>query len=125
MPQKTADILIVEDEAIISMLIRRILTNQGYQVIGTADTGERAMGMAALLEPDLVLMDIQLKGELDGIHAADHIMRNHAIPVIFVSSHSDPHTIGRAMALNPAGYVLKPIDPQEMIRAVEAALQSD
>ena len=114
-------ILIVEDEAIIVMLLKHILARAGYDIIGVAETGEKSITLANELNPSLVIMDISLKGEMDGIEAARAIMDNHQIPVIFMSSHTDKATFDRAMSTGPANYIIKPIKDAEVLAAVQTA----
>jgi len=115
-------ILIVEDEVVIAMEIEALLQQMGYEVAGQAVRGEEAVGLAAQERPDLVLMDIRLKGEMDGIAAAEAIYRLYKIPVIFLTAHSDPVTLERAMKTQPYGYILKPFRKNELFTAIEIAL---
>ncbi|NLW75127.1 MAG: response regulator, partial [Methanomicrobiales archaeon] len=107
MPQGSK-ILIVEDEMIISMEIKQKLRGMGYEVVGQAITGESAILKAGEKNPDLVLMDIRLKGEMDGITAAKRIIELYDLPIIFLTAHSDKATLERAIAVSPSGYLLKP-----------------
>lgn len=121
MPQGSK-ILIVEDEMIISMEIKQKLRGMGYQVVGQAITGESAIQKAGETEPDLVLMDIRLKGEMDGISAAKRIMELYDLPVIFLTAHSDKATLERAIAVSPSGYLLKPFKDRELMTNIEMSL---
>jgi len=117
-----ATILVVEDEAIIADDIRRTLIRFGYDVPLVASTGRAALEAAASFKPQLVLMDIKLKGAMDGIEAASAIQREHDVPIVYLTSHSDDATLARAMQTAPSGYVLKPFDERELRTAIEVAL---
>lgn len=118
----TNRILIVEDEVVISMEIESVLQQLGYQVAGSAMTGEDAIVRAAETRPDLILMDIRLKGDMDGITAADRIYRLYKVPVIFLTAHSDQKTLDKAIAVHPFGYLIKPFRKNELYTAIEIAL---
>jgi signal transduction histidine kinase len=115
-------ILIVEDEAIVGLDIEKKLKSMDYQVLGQASSGEEAIQKANELKPDLVLMDIKIKGKLDGIDAAQQIKAQLDIPVIFVTAYADDKMIKRAKATDPYGYILKPINKRELHTGVEMAL---
>ncbi len=115
-------VLLVEDEAVIAINIRKILEGRGYEVVRVVTTGEEAVKQALSGSPDLILMDIMLKGEMDGIAAAEKIKQSSDIPVIYMTAHSDDSTLQRAKATAPYGYVLKPASPNELYSAVEVAL---
>ena len=102
-------ILIVEDEAIIAMEIESQLHGLGYQVTSIVDTGEKAIKKAEEDRPDIILMDIRIKGEMDGIDAAEEIRNRFGIPVIFSTAYLDEERIERAKITMPFGYVLKPV----------------
>ena len=115
-------ILIVEDEAIVAMEIAEMLTAMGLKVAGIASSGEQAIHFAGDLRPDLVLMDISLGGDMDGIAAAREIRRRFREPVIFLTAHSEDSTLVRAKRAEPAGFILKPFDDRELRSAIEIAL---
>jgi PAS domain S-box-containing protein len=121
MPQGSK-ILIVEDEMIISMEIKQKLRGMGYEVVGQAITGESAILKAGETNPDLVLMDIRLKGEMDGITAAKRIIELYDLPIIFLTAHSDKATLERAIAVSPSGYLLKPFKERELMTNIEMSL---
>lgn len=121
MPQGSK-ILIVEDEMIISMEIKQKLHGMGYVVVGQAITGESAIQKAGETMPDLILMDIRLKGEMDGITAAKRIMDLHDLPIIFLTAHSDKATLERAISVSPSGYLLKPFKERELMTNIEMSL---
>src|SRR4051812_37196128 len=115
-------ILVVEDEGIVAMEIQNRLNSMGYAVVAVVPAGEAAIKKAGELQPDLVLMDIRLKGKLDGISAAEQIRAQFDIPVIFLTAYADEHTLQRAKVTEPYGYVLKPFEERELHIAMEVAL---
>ena len=115
-------VMIVEDEGIIAMDIRSQLERYGYEVVGTAFSGKQALEMAILRTPDIVLMDIVLKGSMDGISAANAITGSMDIPVIFLTAYSDPDTLQRAKTIGAYGYLIKPFRPDELRSSIEVAL---
>lgn len=115
-------ILVVEDEAITGMDIRRSLTEMGYIVPAIATTGEMAVQKAGELHPDLILMDIMLAGEMDGIEAAEIIKQQHHIPVIYLTAYSDDAFLAKAKITEPYGYILKPFRELELKTTIEMAL---
>jgi two-component system, cell cycle sensor histidine kinase and response regulator CckA len=116
------NILVVEDEAIVAQEIKISLQNMGHSVASIASRGEEAIGKAEAIRPDLILMDIQLKGEMDGIEAADAIQSRFGIPVIFLTAYDDDERLKRAKFTLPYGYVLKPFRDRELRIAIEMAL---
>lgn len=121
MPQGSK-ILVVEDEMIISMEIKQKLHAMGYIVTGQAITGESAIQKAGETQPDIILMDIRLKGDMDGISAAKRIMELYDLPIIFLTAHSDKATLERAIAVSPSGYLLKPFKERELMTNIEMSL---
>ncbi len=115
-------ILIVEDERIVSRDIQNTLKRLSYKPLAVATTGEEAISLAGDLQPDLILMDIRLEGDLDGVEAARIIDRKHKVPVIFLTGLSDAHTLDRAKATGSFGYVLKPFEEHELKFAIEIAV---
>ena len=115
-------ILIVEDEGIVAENLSDKLQQLGYDVAGIASKGEEAREMALKLRPQLILMDIQLDGEKDGIWAAEAIQREYDVPVIYLTAHSDPATLARAKVTGPLGYVLKPFETRDLATQIELAL---
>lgn len=122
--RETAAILIVEDEALNALYISSVLEVCGYEVIGVTATAAEALDLAAGQVPDLVLMDITLRGEVDGIAAARSLQERLGVPILFVTAHADAPTLARARAINPAGYLLKPFTAQQLETAVRKALAS-
>jgi PAS domain S-box-containing protein len=117
-----ARILIVEDEAIIAMEIESQLQSLGYEVTSIVNTGEKAIQKAEEDKPDIILMDIRIKGEMDGIDAAAEIRSKLGIPVIFSTAYLDEERIERAKITMPFGYVLKPIQERDLKVTIEMAL---
>jgi PAS domain S-box-containing protein len=115
-------VLVVEDEALVAEEIRDRLERLMVDVVAVADSGEQAIRMVDETRPDLVLMDIRLKGALDGIQAAALIRERHDVPVVYLTAHSDPSTLDRAMRGAPFGYVLKPFQEKDLRIAIASAM---
>jgi CheY-like chemotaxis protein len=115
-------ILIVEDEAITAMDLAMQLRDLGYEPLGPARTGEQAIEMAQRLHPQLVLMDIHLGTQMDGIAAAQEIRTQFDIPSVFLSAFSEEESKARAELTNPAGYLSKPFTDYELRAVIMAAL---
>ena len=119
MAQKT--ILAVEDDSAFSAYIKAVLTDLGYTVIGPAATGEDAIAQAMVRKPDLVLMDIDLAGVMNGIEAADRIRSFLDIPIIYLTGHSEAPFLKQASVTAPYGYLIKPVTRQELSVTIEMA----
>ena len=115
-------ILVVEDEAIVAMGIKQKLEDLGHQVVDVVLTGEDAVETALKMEPDLILMDIVLKGSMDGIEAAAKIRNQLDIPVIYLTAYSDEEVLERARMTEPYGYIIKPFKKSELNANIEMAL---
>lgn len=115
-------ILIVEDEIIVAMGVEQKLLDLEYNVVGIVDTGEDAVKRAHQLKPDLILMDIVLKGEMDGIEAAQQIHDDLDIPIIYLTAYSDDAVLKRARITEPYGYMIKPFRKNEVKAYIEVAL---
>ena len=115
-------ILIVEDELIVAESIEKSLLKLGYQVCDSVPSGEEAVALAEKSRPDLVLMDITLKGEMDGIEAAEIIWATYRIPIVFLTAHADNATLKRAKMTGPIGYILKPFIDRDLHTAIEMGL---
>jgi PAS domain S-box-containing protein len=115
-------ILVVEDESVVAMDIAATLRRLGYDVVDTVLSGAEAIEAAKILRPDLILMDIRIKGEMDGIEAAAEIHRTRQVPIVFLTAHADLDTIERSKGAAPYGYVLKPFDERLLHRTIEIAL---
>lgn len=120
--QHASKILVVEDEAIVAMDLKYQLRDMGYEVCGCFDNAHDAIAFAHRQQPDLVLMDIVIRGGIDGVEAANHISRAMNIPVIFLTAYSDDNTIRRAAQAAPYGYLTKPFQTRELHAAIEVAL---
>lgn len=101
-------ILIVEDEAVTSVLLEKTLKELGYEVVGSAFDGAEAINLAREKQPDIILMDIRIQGDMDGIETAKRIYQQYKIPIIYLTAHSDDDTIKRAVESGPFGYLIKP-----------------
>src|SRR5262245_19443249 len=115
-------VLIVEDESLIAMELETYLGDFGLDVVGVADTGDGAIDLAAKHRPDLLMMDVMLKGAMDGIEAARRIRAALDIPVVFLTAYGDEATLERAKSTAPYGYLLKPYRPDSLRAAVMVAL---
>jgi PAS domain S-box-containing protein len=115
-------ILVVEDDALTGKFIQQDLIDQGYDVPEVFSSSEELMEKIAEVQPDLILMDIKLRGEGDGIAAAGNIASSYDIPVIYLTAHTDPDTIVRAKITKPYGFLVKPVNISELHVAVEFAL---
>ncbi len=118
----TASVFIVEDELIEAQDLSQTLETQGYAVTGIARTGELALEALMKKHPDLVLMDIHLAGNMDGVDTAERIHALYKIPVIFLTAYADETTLERAKITVPYGYVLKPFDERELHSTIQMAL---
>jgi len=117
-------ILVVEDDAIIAMEIAERLNRMGYEVTGTPATGEEAVAAAARDRPDLVLMDIRLRGPMDGTEAAGRITSQTDMPVIYITAYSDQETRERAHQTFSYGYIIKPFNDQQLLCAIDMAFSN-
>ncbi len=115
-------ILVVEDENIVAMDLRASLTGLGYQVTDTVGTGQEALASARRRPPELVLMDINLRGDMDGVMTAEAMRAELALPVVYLTAFSDEATLRRARVTEPFGYLLKPFDERELHITVEMAI---
>jgi DNA-binding NarL/FixJ family response regulator len=117
-----ARVLIVEDDRLVALDLSSMLHEFGYQVCATAHAAEQALASAASLQPDLVLMDIRLEGEPDGIEAASRMRAQLGLHVIYLTANSDLSTVERAKQTEPYGYVLKPVRPLDLRCCLELAM---
>lgn len=115
-------ILIVEDEIIVAEDIKRSLQNLGFSITSIVSSGEEAIKIAKEKNPDLVLMDIVLKGKIDGIMAAEQIRTKFEIPVVFLTAYADDKTLKRAKVTEPFGYIIKPFKEKELQISIEFSL---
>jgi len=115
-------IMVVEDEMIVAEDIKRSLLNMGYEVPAIVSSGEEAVKMAEETRPDLILMDILLKGVMDGIEAASQIHSALNIPFIYLTAYANDAIIERAKKTAPSGYIVKPFEDAELYSSIEVAL---
>ncbi|MBN1533613.1 MAG: PAS domain S-box protein [Spirochaetes bacterium] len=115
-------VLIVDDEVIIAEFIRQVLTMKGYEVAGTAMSGEEALRLVEKTRPDLILMDIVLEGPMTGIDTVEEIRKRHDIPVVYLTGNPQEQNLQRVKETVPYGYILKPVERGELLTAVEIAL---
>lgn len=112
---KDTKLLIVDDEAVFTLLLKRIFRKLGYHVCEPVATGEAAIQAALQEKPDVVLMDIRLVGPMDGVAAATRILESHQVPIIFMTGYADEATENRARALKPAALLTKPVTPEDIL----------
>lgn len=115
-------VLIAEDEALIALIAQKRLSKTGYEVCGLVTSGEEAIEHAKTENPDVVLMDIRLAGEMDGVEAARQIGLFSKAMIIFTTGYSDASIKSRAKELNPAGYLIKPVNMQDVENIIQANL---
>lgn len=115
-------VLVVEDESIVAKDIQNSLKKLGYNVPSVENTGEDAIQSAAEHKPDLILMDIMLKGDISGIDAAEQIRKRYQIPVIFLTAYADESTLSKAKVTEPYGYIIKPFKEIDLHTSIEMAL---
>ena len=118
---ETIKILLVEDDMIIGTHISMVLRESGYEIVGILPSGEAAIAHLAHERPDLILMDISLKGSLDGVETAILVKEKFQIPLIFLTANTDQGTFERAKLAHPLAFIAKPFEPQALVRAIELA----
>lgn len=116
------NILVVEDESIVAKDIQNSLKKLGYSVMGAIDNGEDALKLIDESKPDIVLMDIMLKGAMSGIEAATLIKEKYDIPVIYLTAYADENTLNKAKVTEPHGYIIKPFKEVDLHTAIEVAM---
>ena len=121
---KKIRILLVEDEAITALAINIALENMGYATCEPVATGNKALERLSLDQPDVILMDINLTGDMDGIETAHKIRSFAPTPIIFISGYSSNELMARAEAINPVAIFVKPVRPQELQTAIESAVKN-
>ena len=112
-------VLIVEDDMIISMVLERMLQKLNFTVIDKVTTGKKAIRLTAETEPDIILMDIQLKDQIDGITAMEKIREHSSVPVIYITGNSDEYYLKRARNTNYVDYLVKPIQMKDLKKALQ------
>ncbi|MDN3205532.1 hybrid sensor histidine kinase/response regulator [Algoriphagus sediminis] len=118
-------ILIVEDDSVSALLLQRALEKNNHQIIGIADSGEKALDILAANPADIVMMDINLSGDLDGIKTTEIINEKYDIPVVYLSASSDAETLNKVVGTNPSAYVIKPFNIRELNMVIELAIFKD
>ena len=113
-------ILIIEDEVMLSAWLKMQLEDEGYLVVGSLTTGEEAIEFVQETIPDVILMDINLVGEIDGIEAAEMITKKSKIPIIFMTGYEDPEVVERAQKTKPVAYLTKPIEIWDLKPTIES-----
>ncbi len=121
-PVEKPKILVVEDEQNVAEVLKARLESYGYEVCRIVSSGTDALTAAAQLMPDVVMMDIKIRGSMDGIETAGRIRERHDIPVIYLTAYSDERLLQRAKLTEPLAYILKPYDGPELRSAIEIAL---
>ena len=114
--------LIVEDDAVVAEDLQQMLSRLGYEAYAIAASAEAAVAEALKRRPDVVLVDVEMKGTLDGIDAAEILRSRFNIPIVYLTAHADDATIARANRTEPYGYLLKPVDSAELRSVIEVAL---
>lgn len=122
-PVAGTKVMIVEDEAVVALHLRQELTKLGYTVAGIATTGEQALKLLEEVFPDVILMDIHIQGEIDGIETTKRIPRYLHIPVIYLTAYSEDSTLKRASDTYPYGYLIKPFLDRELHATIRMALE--
>lgn len=125
MSEAPKKILIVEDDMILSMVLERMIVKLDYEVIGKKITGEAAISSALELEPDLILMDIQLKDDTDGIEAMQEIRKTSDVPVIYITGNSDQYNLRRAKETNFVDYLVKPIQMSDLEASIQKVFSEE
>lgn len=115
-------VLVVEDEIIVSKDIQNSLKRLGYTIVGSAASGDKAIEVALKENPDIILMDIMLKGEMNGIEAAEKIKEKMSVPIIFLTAYAEDATLSKAKMVEPYGYILKPFKEIDLKTAIEVAV---
>jgi two-component system, response regulator PdtaR len=119
---KPIRILVTEDDVVAGMLMTYLLKDAGYDVLEVAQTGEHAIELAESYKPDLIIMDVRLAGEMDGIEATERIKSKLSIPVIFCTAFNEPSTIKRAESAGANGFIMKPVNQDEALQIIAKIL---
>ncbi len=118
----TITVLVVEDESIVSKDIQHSLKKLGYHIAGSAATGEKALELIKTESPDIILMDIMLKGDMSGIDVAEIVKREYNIPIIFLTAYADEATLSKAKVIEPYGYIIKPFKEIDLHTSIDMAI---
>lgn len=124
MDSAAVNILIVEDEAIVALGLEDTLEMEGYRVAGITDNGKEAVQMMREKEVDLVLLDIQIKGEWDGVETAQQLAAIKDVPIIYLTAYSDNETLQRVKNTAPSAFLVKPYQPRNLLIAIDLALHN-
>jgi len=124
MKNENARIFIIEDDALIAQDLTSKLSKAGYEVLGNAPSGEEGLEQIEALKPDLVLMDIHLAGQIDGIATAQALLQKATLPIIYLTDMQDDATFERARETHPAAFLNKPFSPRELMRAIDLAFDN-
>ena len=116
-------ILIVEDESIVAFNLQQRLSQLGYDVPAVAVSGQESLALVHSTRPDLVLMDIHIEGDMDGIDVAARLKNDHPVPVIYLTAYSEDSTLERARQTTPYGYLIKPFSERELHATIQMALE--
>jgi CheY-like chemotaxis protein len=116
-------IIVVEDEGIVAMDISKCLTALGYDVVFVSDSGEKTLKELENLQADLILMDVELKGNLNGLETTKIIKEKFSIPVVFLTAFEDDATLQRISSLSSDGFLVKPFEDEQLRRTVESVLK--
>jgi CheY-like chemotaxis protein len=125
MKNGSKSVLIVEDDMILSMVLERMIVKLDYSVVGKTTTGQEAIDSALKLNPDLILMDIQLKDDIDGITAMAEIRNSLDIPVIYITGNSDDFNLSRAKKTDFIDYLIKPIQMSDLESSIQKAFKKN
>ena len=123
MSKSKKKILIVEDQKIIALDLKKMLVDRGYCITGIYDKGEDAVIAVPAQQPDLILMDIMLKGKLNGIETAESIIEKYKVPIIYLTALTDVDTYFKALTTDPKKYIMKPFEMESLERAIEEVLR--
>ena len=116
-------VLIVEDEKVVALDLKRRLSKLGYSVIGTASNADKVIELLKESLPDVILMDIHIQGDKDGIELAEIINANYSLPIIYLTAYSEEATLDRARSTRPYGYLLKPFSERELHVAIQVSME--
>jgi CheY-like chemotaxis protein len=118
-------IIIVEDEGIVAMDISKCLSSMGYEVAFTADTGEKILERIVNEPADLILMDVELKGSINGLETAKLIKEKYNIPIVFLTAFEDDSTLAKIQELSSDGYLVKPFEDEKLKRTIDRILKPE
>jgi DNA-binding LytR/AlgR family response regulator len=121
---ETVKALIVEDKSVVAEDLKLCLEDFGYLPVGVCSTGGEAIRLVESLEPDILLMDINIKGSIDGVETVRQINLNYSLPVIYITAYSDNRTVERAKTTYPSAYLVKPFDPIDLKIAIDIAIEN-